>query len=225
MLTVGVGDVHGMAGKLDRLLDLVGIYLAEHHSGESFRFVFLGDYVDRGPQSREVLDRVRALQSQGAVCLRGNHEELMIRSIETEAGMHAFLRNGGIQTLASLATCETFMDAIEWMSDLPLTFEDDLRFFVHAGVRPGVPLKDQAVDDLLWIRRPFLEFRGPFPKYVVHGHSPTLLTSGLGRGPDIFLHRCNLDTGAVYGGQLTAAVFPDDKPAPIAVLSTDTPQR
>ncbi len=210
-----------MAGKLDQLLDLVGAYLAEHHSGEPFRFVFLGDYVDRGAQSREVLDRVRALQSQGAVCLRGNHEELMIRSIETEAGTRTFVRNGGVQTVASFATRERFMDAVDWMSDLPLTFEDDLRFFVHAGVRPGVPLNDQSAEDLLWIRRPFLDFPDPFPKYIVHGHSPTLFLPGASRRPHVLANRCNLDTGAVYGGPLSAAVFSERRAEPIVTLTTD----
>ena len=104
--------------------------------------------------------RVRALQREGAVCLRGNHEDLMIRSIETDAGMRTFLHNGGVQTVASFATLETFMDAIEWMADLPLTYKDDHRLFVHAGVRPGVPLDAQRPKDLLWIRRPFLDFPG-----------------------------------------------------------------
>jgi serine/threonine protein phosphatase 1 len=221
VLTVAVGDIHGMAGKLDQLLDLVGAYLVAEQPGERFRFVFLGDYVDRGPQSRVVLDRVRALQREGAVCLRGNHEDLMIRSIETDAGMRTFLHNGGVQTVASFATLETFLDAIEWMTDLPLTYEDDHRLFVHAGVRPDVPLEAQSADDLLWIRRPLLDFPGPFPKYIVHGHSPTFLTPGQGRRPHILRHRCNLDTGAVYGGPLTAAVFSNDQPTPIAVLSTD----
>lgn len=209
-----------MVGKLDRLVDLVGAYLAEHHPGEPSRFVFLGDYVDRGPQSREVLDRVRALQSQGAVCLRGNHEELMIRSIETEAAMRTFLRNGGVQTVASLATRETFMDAIAWMSNLPLTFADDHRLFVHAGVRPGVPLEAQSAEDLLWIRRTFLDYLEPFPKYIVHGHSPTLFLPGASRAPQILTNRCNVDTGAVYGGPLSAAIFASYQLAPIKVIST-----
>jgi serine/threonine protein phosphatase 1 len=210
-----------MAGKLDRLLNIVGSYLAEHHPGEPFRLVFLGDYVDRGPRSREVLDRVRRLQRQGAICLRGNHEELMIRSIQSEAGMRTFLRNGGVQTLASLATRETFMDAIEWMADLPLTHEDDHRLFVHAGVRAGVPLNAQSAEDFLWIRRPFLDYPGPFPKYAVHGHSPTLFLPDASRRPHVLTNRCNLDTGAVYGGPLSAAVFSDEQAAPIAVFSTD----
>lgn len=210
-----------MAQELDRLLDRVGAYLAEHHPGVPFRFIFLGDYVDRGPLSREVLDRVRRLQRQGAICLRGNHEELMISSIETEAAMRTFLRNGGAQTVASLATRRRFMDAIEWMSDLPLTYEDNHRLFVHAGARPGVPLNDQSAEDLLWIRRPFLDHPGPFPKYIVHGHSPTLFMPGASRRPHVLANRCNVDTGAVYDGPLSAAIFSAEKAMPIAVLTTD----
>jgi serine/threonine protein phosphatase 1 len=108
------------------------------------------------------------------------------------------------------------------MSQLPLTCQDGHRIFVHAGIRPGVPLDRQRAEDLLWIRRSFLDHPGPFPKYVVHGHSPTLRLPGASRTPHVLLHRCNLDTGAVYGGPLSAAVFSDEQAAPIAILTTDS---
>jgi serine/threonine protein phosphatase 1 len=107
------------------------------------------------------------------------------------------------------------------MADLPLTHEDDHRLFVHAGVRPGVPLNAQSAEDFLWIRRPFLDYPGPFPKYIVHGHSPTLSLSGASRRPHVLTNRCNVDTGAVYGGPLSAAIFLAEKAMPIAVLTTD----
>lgn len=221
MLTIAIGDIHGMADKLDCLLDRVSGYLATDHSGERFRFVFLGDYIDRGPNSLEVLERVRDLQSKGAICLRGNHEQLMIRSCDTATGLISFLRNGGVQTLASFGSGERLSEWIDWASELPLTYEDDLRLFVHAGIRPNVALDRQRDEDLTWIRSAFLDHPGPFPKYVVHGHSPTLFLPGATRTPHILPHRCNLDTGAVYGGPLSAAVFSDKQATPIAIVTTD----
>lgn len=221
MLTVAIGDIHGMADKLGRLLDLVHARLAADHPNEPFRLIFLGDYVDRGPDSLQVLERLQELQKTGAICLRGNHEQLMIRSCETAADLIVFLRNGGVQTLASLGSGDRLLEAIDWASQLPLTHGDERRLFVHAGIRPNVPLDRQRTEDLLWIRSPFLDHPGPFPKYVVHGHSPTLLLPGASRTPHVLPHRCNLDTGAVYGGPLSAAVFSDEQATPIAILTTD----
>lgn len=221
MLTVAISDIHGMADKLDCLLTRVRTYLASEQPSEPFLFAFLGDYIDRGPNSLEVLKRVRNLQAENAVCLRGNHEQLMIRSCDTTTGLITFLRNGGVQTLASFGSGERLSEWIDWASDLPLAYEDDLRLFVHAGIRPNVPLDRQRDEDLMWIRSAFLDHAGPFPKYVVHGHSPTLFLPGASRTPHVLPHRCNLDTGAVYGGPLSAAVFSDKQAAPIAVLTTD----
>lgn len=85
MLTIAIGDIHGMAGKLEALLRKIDAWFRERHESDAPRFIFLGDYIDRGPNSREVIERVRVLQEKGAVCLRGNHEELMIQSTESEA--------------------------------------------------------------------------------------------------------------------------------------------
>ena len=218
MLSVAIGDIHGMADKLERLLARIDQHMRRLHPGEPFRLIFLGDYVDRGPDSRRVIETLKALQKDGAICLRGNHEELLVRSCSTPSDLTVFLRNGGVATLASLETEERILDAMAWAATLPVTLEDEHRLFVHAGIRPGVPLDRQRVEDLLWIRTPFLEHPGPFPKYVVHGHSPTaVLPDGL-RSPHILSNRCNLDTGAAYGGSLSAAVFAGDRPMPLATI-------
>jgi serine/threonine protein phosphatase 1 len=162
-----------------------------------------------------VIARVRALQAEGAIALRGNHEQMLMEALDSDDAMQLFRENGGNATLDSLGSFEALLDAATWCETLPLTHEDNLRFFVHAGIRPGVPLADQSPHDLLWIRKPFSEALDPFPKYFVHGHTPTR-----DRLPLILPHRCNLDTGAVYGGPLTAAVFTDDQAAPIATLSS-----
>jgi serine/threonine protein phosphatase 1 len=220
MITVAIGDVHGMAQKLDALLAIIDGWCHAHRPHEPHRLIFLGDYVDRGPHSREVLDRVRALQSEGAICLRGNHEALMIGSRDSDAGLQTFLQNGGDRTIASLVTFTVFLEAVAWMRTLPSCFEDDLRFFVHAGIRPDAALHEQSEQDLLWIRKPFLDHPGSFPKYIVHGHTPTLRLPGHSPRPHVLPHRCNMDTGAVYGGPLSAGVFTDEQAAPIAILST-----
>jgi serine/threonine protein phosphatase 1 len=135
--------------------------------------------------------------------------------------MSRFLASGGYATVRSLQTTGALLEAIDWAQSLPLMHEDNLRIFVHAGLRPGIPLGEQSEGDLLWIRKPFLDHGDPFPKYVVHGHTPTFLQPGQSRRPDIRPNRCNLDTGAVYGGPLTAAIFSDAEPLSIAIISTD----
>lgn len=220
MIKIVVGDIHGMAQKLEALLKIIEDWRAAHYPDEPYRLIFLGDYVDRGPQSREVLDRVRDLQRDGAICLRGNHEALMIGSIDSNASLQTFLQNGGDRTTASLGTTDAFLKAVAWMWTLPHCFEDDLHFFVHAGIRPNAPLDEQSEQDLLWIRKPFLDHPGPFTKYIVHGHSPTILLPDHSPRPHVLPHRCNLDTGAVYGGPLSAGVFTDEQAAPVAILRT-----
>ena len=133
--------------------------------------IFLGDYIDRGPDSRQVLQIVQRLQAQGAICLRGNHEELMLGATELERGLTNFLVNGGDATIASLRTPAAFQRAQEWMRGLPTNHEDERRYYVHAGIRPGVPLDQQTAETKLWIRDSFLRHTGRFPKYIVHGHS------------------------------------------------------
>ncbi len=200
MLTVAVGDIHGEAAKLARLLFHVEKWLYANAPNEPRRFVFLGDYIDRGPHAREALETVQRLQSAGAVCLRGNHEELMLRAERSERDMTNFLANGGEATLASLATPAAFHAAQDWMRTLPLSYEDKLRYYVHAGVDPATPLDQQTDEARLWIRDDFLCYRGLFAKYVVHGHTPTIYLDPRQTTPDVRRNRCNLDTGAAMGG-------------------------
>jgi serine/threonine protein phosphatase 1 len=219
-LSVAVGDVHGMLDELDILLACISDW-RRRASETAVRLIFLGDYIDRGPDSAGVIARVRALQSQGAVALRGNHEQMLIDALDSEDAMQLFLGNGGDATLHSLGSFEALVDAALWCESLPLTHEDDLRLFVHAGIRPGIPLANQRPRDLLWIRQQFSDAPGPHPKYIVHGHTPLLGDSTRERLPLILPHRSNLDTGAVYDGPLSAAVFTDHQAAPIATLSSE----
>jgi len=164
--------------------------------------------------------RLQALWSDGAVCLRGNHEEMMANC---ERGLYEkskFLANGGFQTLASYAGREDEFAAHQhWASTLPTSHEDALRIFVHAGVRPNIALGEQSDDDKMWIRGEFLRYPGPFQKYVVHGHTPNLAPSREESSPDVRENRCNLDTGACYGGTLSAAFFNDREAKPFHWIS------
>ncbi len=219
MLTIAIGDIHGQAAKLQRLLLHVEKWVHSNAGNEPHRFVFLGDYIDRGPNSREVLRIVQRLQAGGAICLRGNHEELMLQSTESDLGLDNFLANGGDKTLASLGTPAAFGLAQEWMRKLPTHYEDDLRYYVHAGVYPGIPLDEQNSRTKLWIRDTFLRHTGPFPRYVIHGHTPTIYSDPRQLTPDIRNNRCNVDTGAGIGGPLSAAIFVDSQAKPVHTIS------
>lgn len=220
MITYAIGDVHGCADQLDRLL----VAIAVHHSGRTPRLVLLGDYVDRGPDSAAVIRRIRELsaRSSGSVtCLAGNHEELMLSARRDARANRTWIANGGDATLASYGTTSLAgipTDDLNWLSALPTLHEDAFRYFVHAGLEPGLPARASDPRVRLWTREPFLTVEHNYGKHVVHGHTPQ--RSGL---PDRQRFRTNLDTGAVFTGVLTAGVFTDEQAAPIAFLQS-TPQ-
>jgi serine/threonine protein phosphatase 1 len=214
-LTCAIGDIHGCRAMLDVLLDRCLRFAA----GRPVRFVFLGDYIDRGPDSRGVVDRLLALAQRNAgevICLRGNHEAIMLDALAS--GDHGlWFVNGGRDTLASYGVRSVNAlpaEHLRWFAALPASFDDGRRFFVHAGVNPDRPLDAQTDEDLVWIREPFLSRRRDYGRLIVHGHTP----QRSGR-PDIRPWRINLDTGAVYGGRLTAAFFDDERREPIAMLN------
>jgi serine/threonine protein phosphatase 1 len=207
-LMYSIGDVHGC---LDKLSELVR-RCYDDAAGQPLRYVFLGDYVDRGPDSRGVVQFLMEFQrARGGqdIFLKGNHEDLMLAAADSEFFEERWLANGGTETLESYdlsSAAEIPVDHLNWLRQLPLFFDDGQRFFVHAGVHPDRPLDQQDEDDLLWIRKPFLASEKDYGRLVVHGHTP--LAGGL---PHLRVNRLNLDTGAVFGGPLTAAVFePDD---------------
>jgi serine/threonine protein phosphatase 1 len=215
VLTYAIGDVHGCLGLLDTLLGSI----AENAAGRDHRLVFLGDYIDRGPDSAGVLARLRELQVAApdrVVCLKGNHEDLMLRALKRPDNLGLWLDNGGDAALASFG-CRDLddvpRDVTAWIAGCQTWFEDEWRIFVHAGMRPGRDPREQTDRDRLWIRETFLLGDHDFGKYVVHGHTPQK------RGePDCRPHRVNLDTAAVYGGRLTAGIFMDDQAAPVGFL-------
>jgi serine/threonine protein phosphatase 1 len=219
-LVYAIGDVHGRLDVLAPLLRDIGQDALAARRPERPLLIFLGDYVDRGPESREVVDLVLQLQSDGAfevAPLKGNHEEALLQFLDEPGFATTWMEHGGGATLASYGVqpAASRTDASAWVSvrdafakALPVThqrFYQQLELvrvvgdyaFVHAGVRPGVPLEDQTERDLLWIRQEFLNDRGPFGKVIVHGHTPT-------EEPQMLKHRLGLDTGAYATGVLTA---------------------
>jgi len=209
-LTFAIGDIHGCSAALHRLLGLCRDYA----ESSPCRFVFIGDYIDRGPDSAGAIRTIRALDD--TVCLMGNHEALLLEALETGDPSN-WLRNGGDRTLESYGVDrpEALPQAdLTWIGALRPCFDDGLRFFVHAGIAPGIPLDQQDHEALMWIREPFLSSTMDHGRLIVHGHTPQ--RSGL---PEMLANRVNIDTGCVYGGTLTAAVFLRKVREPIAFLS------
>lgn len=213
MLTFAIGDIHGCLAPLTGLLDQCRRFA----DGRPSKFVFLGDYIDRGPDSRDVVQTIMDMQaaSPDIIGLCGNHEELL-HEADTRDGMAQWLINGGGTTLRSYGVTspkDIPPEHIFWLLKLSLSHDDGLRFFAHAGIRPGILLDQQTRDDLLWIREPFLSSVVDHRRLIVHGHTP--LRSGT---PDIRPNRINLDTGAVFGSPLTAAVFNGTQRMPVKIL-------
>ena len=217
-----IGDIHGKLAGLTQAIEWI-----EKDGGPEAPIVFLGDYIDRGPDSRGVLDFLIQGRDAGRnwTFLKGNHDRMFEWFLQTpsRADPHLFTdlswlheRLGGQDTLRSYgldfsarrrlsAVHDEALRAVpkahlDFLEGCPLTFETEDLFFCHAGIRPGVALCDQNEEDLLWIREKFLDFDGRHPKIIVHGHSPIEQACHYG-------NRVNLDSGAGYGQPLTAAVF------------------
>lgn len=214
MRLVAIGDVHGCHEQLARLLDAIDSEIAADRPGD-FRIITLGDYVDRGPNSRAVLDLLVARsQDPRFVTLAGNHDDGLLAFLADDPGQRLFLDFGGYDTAASyrvaLDTARLDVSRAELAAAMPAAHLAFLRnlpasvafgdfFFCHAGIRPGVSLDDQTRRDLTWIRHEFLHHNGLHPKLVVHGHTPQ-------DEPEVLPNRVNVDTRAYATGVLTALV-------------------
>jgi len=218
LLTFAIGDIHG---SLSKLRDLVA-RCVQYAGGRDSTLVFLGDYLDRGPDSAGVIRYVTGLQSQPrgkVIALRGNHESIALGVIDGAIPPDYWNMQGGAATLASYGVAQAGdlpAADIDWLRALPVSYDDGRRFFVHAGIDPLKPYTEQDERDLIWIREPFLSDRRDYGRLIVHGHTP----SENGR-PELRSNRVNVDTGAVFGGPLTAAVFDDATVAPVDFLRAD----
>lgn len=213
--TYAIGDIHGSIELLRRLLARCD----RDADGEPMSFVFLGDYIDRGPDSRGVIETLMALQARAgdaATFLMGNHEALCLDVLDDKIDPVSWLANNGEATLRSYGAKrpkDLPADHVAWLRALKLFHDDGLRFYAHAGIDPERALDAQDPRDLVWIREPFLSDMRNYGRLIVHGHTPR--KSG---AYDLRPNRLNLDTGAVYGGALTAAVFNDAQTEPVNFL-------
>lgn len=217
-LICAVGDIHGSLRKLRKLIACCKQYA----DGRPMTFVFLGDYIDRGPDSAGVIRYVIDLQSrlrEHVIALKGNHEAMALDVIDGTTAADYWLVQGGAATLLSYgakSARELPGAHVDWLRSLRLSYDDGRRFFVHAGIDPEKPLDAQREHDLFWIREPFLSDQRDYGRLIVHGHTP--LTTG---APDLRTNRLNLDTAAVFGGPLTAAVFTDAETTPTTFLQAE----
>lgn len=226
MRIYAIGDIHGQLDMLRAAHDRIA---ADRIAcgDESAPVVHLGDLVDRGPDSRGVIDHLMRGIAGGApwIVIKGNHDRMFLAFLRDGAIQDSGLRReltwlhpplGGDRTLESYGvrlrrwtTPRSAWDSairavpeahVEFLSALPLMHRTSDLLFVHAGIRPGVPIEDQVEDDLVWIRGPFLEDGRDHGVLIVHGHTPVTVAEHYG-------NRIDIDTGAGFGHPLTAAVF------------------
>lgn len=210
-----IGDVHGCSDMLDDMYHLIAADLRARPCAHAV-LIHLGDYIDRGPDSAGVITRVTSRPlAIPTINLMGNHEELFLAAFDGDRGaVDTWMQNGGIPALASWGVpprtrprdWPNFISApqVKLLRGLALHHTLGSYLFVHAGIRPGVPLAEQTAHDLRWIRKPFLDHDGPLDYVVVHGHT-------VERAPVVRANRIGIDTGAVLGGHLTCVMLEDDR--------------
>jgi serine/threonine protein phosphatase 1 len=218
-----IGDIHGRSDLLDRIIDEIYRDIEKFGNRECLT-ITLGDYVDRGPDSRGVLDRLsRNPFPTRYIALKGNHEVLFEAFLRDPSVADFWRRLGGLETLHSYGIptndlmlgkgfdeaaralkAATPREHLKFFASLRYSVSIGEYFICHAGVRPTVPLAQQKIDDLLWIRDEFLHSELDFGKMVIHGHSPN-------EWPEIRRNRINIDTGAFATGRLTCLVIDDNR--------------
>lgn len=203
-----IGDVHGCLAPLERLLEHLEPDLQED------TLLFMGDYIDRGPDSRGVVDYLLSLQARypadHLIFLKGNHE-VMFLDFLAGRDREVFLYNGGLNTLEAYwgddwkTRSELFLppDHALFYQELKPYYETPDYIFVHAGLKPGLPLEEQVDDDLFWIRGEFIAAAEDFGRRVVFGHTPF-------KQPLVLPNKIGIDTGLVYGNYLTCLKLPQE---------------
>ena len=201
--TFAVGDIHGC---LDKLISLMGVIDIDP---EKDILLFIGDYIDRGTQSKEVMDYLLDLarRQSRVIFLKGNHE-LMLQLYLSGVDRFNFLANGGQATLDSYLKDRSHSGGsliptahLDFFDNLRLYYETDQYIFVHAGLKANIPLEKQNEWDMLWIRDEFINSDFDFGKRVIFGHTPF-------REPLVLDNKIGIDTGAVYGNKLTCVELP-----------------
>jgi serine/threonine protein phosphatase 1 len=222
MRIYAIGDVHGRLDLLEKMFFAIDNSLITHPIRHAVQ-VLVGDYIDRGPNSREVIDMLIArVRRHKMICLKGNHESYAEQVLSAQPVLPEWQRVGGLSTLLSYGVgshvrrpinhselAAAFRRAVpenhvRFIKSLAISFACGDFFFAHAGVRPGVPLAMQREHDLLWIRNDFLLHEDSFDKIIVHGHTPS-------KRADVRGNRINIDTGAYVTGRLTCLVLQGDQ--------------
>jgi serine/threonine protein phosphatase 1 len=213
-----IGDIHGCHAQLESLLTLIDHDVRDANIAHCV--IYLGDYIDRGPASKDVVDSVLKTRLRfRTICLRGNHDQMLLDFLDEPAIFPKWSAVGGRETLLSYgvsppqfdderifcAARDALWSALpkahyEFFSSLRFSVKIGDYFFVHAGVRPGTALDDQDIQDMLWIREDFLKSSSDFGAMIVHGHTPSAM-------PVRHVNRIGLDTAAYATGRLTAAVL------------------
>ncbi len=222
-----VGDIHGRLDLLEQMLALIEQDQATQATTATSQIVLLGDYVDRGLQSAEVIERIMQLREEmpSLTCLRGNHEDILLQiamGAADEDMLASWLGYGGRETLASYGVSSRLLYSddfaaladiarqvvpashLQFLHSLPLHCTSGDYLFVHAGVHPARPIDQQRDHDLLWIREPFLSWKEDFGKIVIHGHSISV-------DVELRRNRIGIDTGAYATGKLTAVVLEQNR--------------
>jgi serine/threonine protein phosphatase 1 len=220
-----IGDVHGRFDLLEELLEMIAHDAKGSGGSDQNILIFLGDYVDRGADSKRVVERLSMPAPAGfdMICLKGNHEDMLLQFLEGEGAIFSWLKNGGRETLKSygvdvknlsgaevtdkaVAAARRSLRAVipgshlEFLTSLDLIHVEGDYAFVHAGIRPGVSLAGQKEQNLIWIRDEFLKSDADFGKTIVHGHS-------IASQPSLKDNRIGIDTGAWHTDLLTCLVL------------------
>ncbi|WP_245409853.1 metallophosphoesterase family protein [Pararhizobium haloflavum] len=223
MRIYAIGDVHGYADLLRAMHERIAADLAARPVAD-WRIVHVGDYVDRGPDAKGVIDFLlrRLAEDDRIIALRGNHDQGMIDFLQEPQPISVFAHNGGETTARSYGvelelapgpaferTARLFRAAVpaihaRFLAERPFSASFGDYFFCHAGIEPGVALSKQSPRALMWIRDAFLDWTGPHPKIVVHGHTPQPAV-------DFRANRINIDTGVYIRESLAGLVLEDDR--------------
>lgn len=210
MKTIVISDIHGCYKELKDLilsLDEDGEY-----NKDTDKLVFLGDYIDRGRDSRLVIEFIRNLQKNNSnvIALMGNHEDMYLNY--RKGRDYSWTINGCEPTMKSYKGFEKQLESdVEWLENLPLYHEDDYFIYVHAGVDVNKPMEEQDRNTLLWTREEFIYNEKEYYKRVIFGHTPTVNLNGKWKPLQTFSGNIDIDTGCVYGGALSALIIEDDK--------------
>jgi serine/threonine protein phosphatase 1 len=201
-----VGDVHGCLEMLKRLIDKI------EWNPANDRLIFIGDYIDRGENSKGVIDFILQLKEDSTLiqCLIGNHEQMFIDYLSGVDSQSSLL-NGGLSTLRSYEEMRRSQDDplippshLDFFSSLLTMIELEHYYVVHAGFHSDIGIEDQSLNDMIWIREEFIYSDYDFGKVVIFGHTPF-------NSPLVMKNKIGIDTGAVFGNYLTCLELPEKK--------------